>query len=665
MRGKAMATGKELYGMMSCKRCAAAGIAARMFLMAAIAAMAGDGRSETVTYDLSRLYAPYLTTSETKIWENRDLADIESFTCMVKGGWIGTATPGIGVICERAPGAMTVQFQCVNGGCKTVRAYFRQEGADIVARADKAARGDESSYGTPLPDSLFTTSLATSDTANGYGAYGIEAFGDVSRTIGELPAGADEIVVDGGILQVDVAGDCTVSMPISGNGGIRFHGSGARIETQHEFGKYVTKNAQTLIEDTDVFDVEITSAVFNGGWVGRVEGGKVYHATTNVMDGTVTVEIMARNANNVLRGMVVQLSQNGGDVAVKGLITRQAGAGQDESVSIYDWTNPDRQIATSATADGYGLESISFTRRSLPTVTLSGVKSWTGGTTADGCKVKVTGSQLAAGTTARAVDVGTLELAAGGEWNVFPQNTFVAETGSEIRCMAPWTINQTDVLKVLGGAVYNGNRNHYVNNALFADGASWSGQTLQVAYQRDACLQTVGDGEIDIFSGFRLVANNSERKVVLDTQADMVVHGALEENTVYSGATLAKKGSARATFAQGGAITGPLQLEGGTISFGDNAVFGALVVTGNAAVEIGAGKTLSFTASAEKEWAADARLDIAGAFDRSNQVIRVGTDATGLTTAQLRAIRINDMRCMIDENGWLHPYKGGFAISIR
>lgn len=632
--------------------------------VAAVAALAHTAFAGTATYDLSRQYEPYLTATETTIWENRDISEIESFTCTVKGGWIGTATAGIGVIYDRTATSFTVQFQCVNGGCKMVRAYFRQDGANIVARADKAGRVDESGYGSVQPNSAFTTSLATSDSANGYGVKMIDAFGDVAQTINDFPVGTDAVVVDGGILQINVPGDTTIATPISGTGGLRFHGSGVAVETQHTFDQYVTTANQTLIENADVFDIEITSAVFNGGWCGRAEGALPYNVTSNLQANTMKVQLQKTFPNGVTRGLVIQLSQSGGDVVVKGVFTQQSGDGQPLGSDMETWTGAKPSIATSSSGSGYGLESISFVKRALPMVILDGTKSWTGGTVADGCKVKVTASQLAAGTTAKAVNGGILELAAAGVWNVCPRNNFVVSSNSTLRVTGNFAINQYDTLKVTGGTVRVDVSNLYVNDALFADGATWSGKA-QVAYQQDAYWRTEGESDIEFFTPLTLVANNSSRKVTLDTAADIVFHEGLEENPNYPGASLVKRGAAKATFVTGGTTTGQLRVEDGAVAFGGDAGFGALAVAGSGGIEVAAGKTLAFGDSSSVAWTAGAALSIIGEFGDNASVVRFGTDANGLTSAQLKQIRINGESCELDANGWLHPVALAFVISVR
>ena len=75
-----------------------------------------------------------------------------------------------GVITDRTSTSFTVQFQARDGYCKAVRAYFRQRGADVVARADKAGFSDESYCGKVLPDGAFKHELATAADKGAYGA---------------------------------------------------------------------------------------------------------------------------------------------------------------------------------------------------------------------------------------------------------------------------------------------------------------------------------------------------------------------------------------------------------------------------------------------------------------------------------------------------------------
>ena len=643
----------------------------KIAFMVCVAAMCAY--ANPIVYDTAaRVYSPYLTSTETVIWENRNLGDIVSLSCMMKGGWIGTATVGSGVIYDRTPSSFKVQFQCISGGCKMARAYFRQVGANIVVRADKAGLGEEANYRSRMPDSLFNMALATSDSNGTYGAYAIEAFGDTTWTVNAIPENEDGVVVSNGTLRVNVASDMTVSTAISGNGALHFVGAGQPIESAHVFDRYVTTASQTLIENADVFDLELTSAVFNGGWCGRGEGARPYNVTSNLADKTMTVQMQLQFGNwNNIYGVIVQLSQSGDDVLIKGISTRQASRsdGQTLGSDMAGWTGSTASIATSAEAGGYGLESISFVKRAVPQVVLTGAKEWTGGTVADGCFVRIKESQLAPRSDVRVVNGGTVCLSAPGNFSVFTWNRYLVEEGSALRHNGSFAINRHDAIDVDGGTFEQAyaNSNIYANDVMLTNGATVFGKNaIQIGYERNAMWRTTGNEEIRIDVPIYLVKSNAATvEFTIDAAADITFGKNFAELSSYRGMTMAKRGLAKATFAAGCILTGMVTLAEGTLRIGAVSSFGPLVLSGNAAVEVDEGATLTFGASADKDWSADAQLDIAGAFGSGAQVVRVGTDSTGLTAAQLKKIRINDMRCKIDDNGWLHPYSSGLIISFK
>ena len=115
-------------------------------------------------------YEPFLTTEERVVWKSTDIADIKDVSATIQGRWIPVRHFAKGIITDRTPTSFTVQFQARDGYCKAVRAFFRQKGADVVARADKAGFSDESYYGKPMPDETFKHELAT---AADNGAYGV------------------------------------------------------------------------------------------------------------------------------------------------------------------------------------------------------------------------------------------------------------------------------------------------------------------------------------------------------------------------------------------------------------------------------------------------------------------------------------------------------------
>jgi hypothetical protein len=613
-----------------------------------------------------RVYSPYLTQTETVIWENRNLADIVSFSCMVKGGWIGTASVGSGVIYDRTATSCKVQFQTRNGGLKMVRAYFRQDGANIVARADRAGLGNEADFRRRQPDTLFDKALATADSSGTYGAYNIEAFGDTTWTVDAIPANEDGVVVSNGTLQVNVSADTAVATAISGNGALRFVGNGQPVESTHVFDQYVTTSDQTLIENADVFDIEITSAVFNGGWCGRGEGALPYNVTSNLEAKTMKVQLQKLFVNGATRGLVVQLSQSGSDVMIKGLITRQAGSGQTLGSDVETWNGASPSIATSDTANGYGLESISFVKRALPTVVLSGTKGWTGGTIVDGCLVKVTESQLSATTDVRVVNGGRMDLCARGYFDVFTRNRYRVEADSTLGLAANFVLNRRDAVDVDGGTVtyLTDGLTTYINDITLANGATVNGLgSPQTGYDVDALWRIEGETESVVDTSLSLV-----RRIVsftVDAGCDVVFLKLIHQNSGYPGAPVVKRGSAKVTFAGGCSTTGTVNLVSGSVRIGAESSVGPLILSGNVTVEVDDGVALSFDGSAGQGWTAGAALDFVGTFGSTVKTVRFGTDATGLTSAQLKQVTMNGIGCTIDAEGYLHPKNPGLIIEFK
>ena len=114
-------------------------------------------------------YEPFLTAEERVVWKNADIAQVKAVSGTLQGRWIPVRHVARGVITDRTPDSFTVQFQALAGHCKAARAYFRQRGSDIVARADKAGFDNESYYGKRMPDASFRHELATSPDSGAYG----------------------------------------------------------------------------------------------------------------------------------------------------------------------------------------------------------------------------------------------------------------------------------------------------------------------------------------------------------------------------------------------------------------------------------------------------------------------------------------------------------------
>jgi hypothetical protein len=118
-------------------------------------------------------YEPFLTAEECVVWKNASIAEIRAMSAIMQGRWIPVPHMARGVIVERTLESMVVQFQALDGYSKAVRVHFRQRGADIVARADKAGFADKAYFGKPMPDESFRHELATAADNGAYGVRGI------------------------------------------------------------------------------------------------------------------------------------------------------------------------------------------------------------------------------------------------------------------------------------------------------------------------------------------------------------------------------------------------------------------------------------------------------------------------------------------------------------
>lgn len=123
----------------------------------------------------SQADAAYLQKKETVLWRNTRLEDVKVLTGKMDGGWIGKTFGSLGVIASRTNGAMSVQFQCLDGYCKAVKAELVQRGADVAARVVRSGYTDAGRFGRVLPESVFSLEAATCRTNGTYGVHDVAA----------------------------------------------------------------------------------------------------------------------------------------------------------------------------------------------------------------------------------------------------------------------------------------------------------------------------------------------------------------------------------------------------------------------------------------------------------------------------------------------------------
>jgi len=639
---------------------------ARFVFAAAMLMCACDGFSaEPVVYDFTDVYAPYLAKTNAVIWKNRKLADITSITAILKGGWISTPKNGKSCIYDRTDTSFTAQLQCVDGNCKAVRAHFSQVGDDVVAVADGAGYGEAALFRKRMPDSLFVQEISTDGSNGTYGAHDLEAWGDSRQVVKELPESAAGIVVNGGLLQVDVEADTTVATGISGTGGLKLHSAdGGLVEQQGTFAGYAPTADKLVVAGGDISTFQVTGGLIQGGWIssGKVafEAG-AYNLVYDAATGTLSVQFQCSDPGKWVKGVAVLFTQKADGIYLKAVKAAQANAVDKLGTDMFgsDWPASGTYIATSDTGNGYGVQDIRYVCRVAVKATLSGEKSWTGGTVVDGANVIVEANRLVRNTDVRVVNGGSLTLNAKGGFYDENGIGYYVGPGSTLVSVAPYSLHSGDRIVVDGGTLRVGNGSNYLNDLTLANGGTLAADAsvmAQVGYFGAVSWNTDGTNEVYVNAPVRLVRQNST--LTLDTVADITFGETLVEHPDYKGMKFVKTGAALATFKKSFTATGRATLAGGALAFEASSTFGALVLAGNAAVSVSSGSTLTFADSSAETWTSGATVSVSG-------TVRFGTSASALTREQQRAIRLDGKRAVLDDDGWLVEKAPGTAILFR
>ena len=159
---------------------------------------------------------------------------------------------------------------------------------------------------------------------------------------------------------------------------------------------------------------------------------------------------------------------------------------------------------------------------------------------------------------------------------------------------------------------------------------------------------------------------SSAPTLTFDVDADLQLEGNFSElNATYAGMQIVKTGTGKLSFGGTVASTGNLTLDGGTLAVENGLVAAGLILAEDSALEIAAGKTALFGASSALAWAQEKVLTLVGAFGKSDQSLRFGTDVNGLTRLQAKALRSGDKKGSLDAQGWAHLLLNGFVLCVR
>ena len=636
-------------------------------IAAVVAAVSPSFGAATVTtndtgivYDVSpwQKSESHETTAARLAWPGKAIADIVAVKGTMAGSWMGTYYVE-GLIYGRTEETFQVQFQTHDGGTKVkiVRAELAQTAEGVTIRLTGAALV-ESGLGTVQPDSIFTAST-TPIGAGGYGVKGVEAYGDVYE-VNEFPVPpTGGITINGGALRVNVSEDVSSSAAISGNGRLWLAEGSTAASREVTYSSSLPADSSwvTVVSDARLADVTLTGAVMGGGWVEGSQACGLYNAATQ-SDGSIIVQLQ-RLSWGAPRCVRVQIRQAGVNVQAKGLDS-YATSGDHLGEDATTWTKN-----TGFKDSGYIISSLIFSRVGPYGVTLTGAKSWKGGTKVDGVRLNVRGSILPDRSTVKVVNGGILELAVANEWNHYPNNTYDLAAGTMLLASAWTSVNLTDTI-IADAADVIFYDTQYLNKLTLKNGATVSGATIRVGNVEPVVWRTSGSVPCVVSAPIATVKTSYAPTLTFDTGADLALGGGISElNATYAGMQIVKTGAGK--LAVGGAVssTANLTLGGGTFVVGNGLTAAGLVLTENSTLEIAAGKTALFGDSSGLSWTQGKILTLVGAFRDSDQTLRFGTDENGLTRTQARAMRKDGLKSYLDAQGWVRLLARGFVMVVK
>jgi len=643
---------------------ATASVAVLSTVMPSLGAATVTTNDTGIVYDIApwQKSESYETTASRLAWPGKTLADIVAVKGTIDGGWVGTYYVE-GLIYNRTDEAFSVQFQTTEGsaGVKIVRAELAQTADGVTIRVTGTAIVANATVGTVQPDSAITGGrIATSDAADGYGVKGVEAYGDVYE-VDEFPVPpTGGITINGGALRVNVSADVSSAVAISGNGRLWLAEGSAAVSREVSYSTALPRDSSwvTVVADAQLADVVLVGGEMGGGWVEGTQSCTLYHATTNA-DGVITVQLqrMSWGASRCVR---VQIRQGGANIQARG-VDSYGTSGDHMGEDATSWGSNNGGFSQG----GYIISSLTFSRGGPYGVTLTGAKSWKGGTKVDGVRLNVQGSILPDRSTVKVTNGGILELAVGNEYNHYPNNTYDLEPGTLLMASGWTSVNYTDTI-IADAADVVFYQTQYLNKLTLRNGATLSGATIRVGNAEPVVWRTTGSEPCVVSAPIATVKTSSAPTLTFDTGADLVLEGGVSElNATYAGMQIVKTGVGKLTFGGTVSCTANLTLDGGTLAVGNGLTAAGLVLTEDSTLEIAAGKTAQFGASSGLAWTQGKVLTLAGDFGVSDQTLRVGTDASGLTRSQARAMQMENVKGYLDNLGWVHVTAFPFMFIVR
>ena len=682
------------------KKCISAGFAFLISAAQAVSLSEATVAGNVITLGADASYAKYEgwmpsgAANKVVLWQNKQLSDIKAVRAKMSGAWVNTAYKGAtayGLIESRSDTQLRIQFQIMDyATVKAVLVFLEQAGDDIVGYARNAGGVAYVNLGTVIGDSSFNLQVATSESGAAYGLYDIEVLQTLEATPAELKAlaasvgesGTNTLEVNEGALVVKPAQTNDVfDLNIVGNAPVWFTKGDVVEESEILGGVNLSETPRLLFADVHVRDLTLVSAKTGGAWMGTGADMGIYHVQRT--DTNMTFQAH-RDNNTYIQAVSVELSDSEAGVMGRLVWARYkdrnyCSLGEDfEAIEGYT------EISYKPVSDYYTLSSLTVQAPAALNFSASKDKWTVWGTTFDGGIVRVTGNPLYSGSLAFVLNGGSLRLeVAGGYWNGGDSRRYKVGKDSTLVIATGMGVADGATIDLDGGFIRAENGFCYVNTLTIANGGGFKGSTrVRAGYARDVTWNITGTDPVAITPGIELV-NDGSRSITLKADAPTTV-GPLSDIYGYTGATFVKDGASTLTLTSANANAGAfkvvagelvfakeqgirsanaLELVGGSVRLADSidgVTAGALTLSADAMIDV-TSSTWAFADSSAATWADGATLTLkCGVGTRARQKrLRFGTDANGLTAAQLAAIRYDASvttkkpRFSLDADGYL------------
>lgn len=676
------------------------------------------------------VYTNYLTTSFVTLFPNTVLSHYTGIAAIMNGAAIGRV-PGMPFFYSNSGTNATVQIQAYSGGyTKCVKIELVQSGADIVGRAVYAKYNPNglNVLGFDFDTGGTTVGVATSDGSYNYGVCetrlvsahllsltGVNTYSG-STTIGsgtlEIGGGGQlgggvytSAIINAGQFIYNSTSNQIFSGPLSGSGSLVKQSPG-KVSTLIAYTNFLPATPTTATVVPSAWLAECTGAdgIIGGGSIGGGNSTVPADAYFFTNTGANVTYQLQRIDGNWLKCVKVELLQSGTNVVGRVLYAKYVEKSNPLGYN-FDLGGNVMNIATAINVGGYGAAQTVLTFMRHPTLTLSGVNSYIGGTVVSGGQLEATGNASALSSAGPiTVNAGgelvlkVAGLAVGNIGGVGNGNPITVNSGGTLTLAAFCNIGQTRSVTLDGGTLNSiiteaGDSCNYVNNLTLKNGAKVIGYQLRTGYFNDSTYVAAGTNASSIDAGINMVNGDRGQPIALtfnvadvtgNALTDLFVPGVIRDYNTgpLSGLPMIKTGAGTLEFSgvntHVGPITiaagtlalqtnlalnvgNPITLSGGTLAMGafTNAV-GTLTVVSNSVIALGEGQ-LAFADSSTTNWAN--ALTLTGTLEA--HTLRFGTNATALTSAQLAAIKLNGGHVILKSDGYLAPGPKGMLIYVH